>query len=99
VLRFDVVTIFPQMLDAVTAAGVTGRARDKGIYELVAWNPRDFSHNAYRTVDDRPYGGGPGHGDDGGTGCTRVGGSPRAAEKRRCRTAARDSPVAAGDGC
>ena len=59
-LRLDVVTIFPQMLEAVTAAGVTGRARDKGVYDLVAWNPRDFSHNAYRTVDDRPYGGGPG---------------------------------------
>ena len=37
-----------------------GRARDKGIYQLVAWNPRDFAQNAYRTVDDRPYGGGPG---------------------------------------
>src|SRR5262249_10983425 len=40
--------------------GVVGRARDKGIYQLVTWNPRDFAHNAYRTVDDRPYGGGPG---------------------------------------
>lgn len=59
-LQFDVVTIFPQMVDAVTAAGVIGRAREKGIYQLVTWNPRDFAHNAYRTVDDRPYGGGPG---------------------------------------
>ncbi len=59
-LQFDVVTIFPQMIDAVTAAGVIGRAREKGIYQLVTWNPRDFAHNAYRTVDDRPYGGGPG---------------------------------------
>ena len=59
-LRFDVITLFPQMLEAVTAAGVTGRARERGCYELVAWNPRDFAHNAYRTVDDRPYGGGPG---------------------------------------
>ncbi len=59
-LRFDVVTLFPQMLDVLTSAGVTARAREKGIYELVAWNPRDFSHNAYRTIDDRPYGGGPG---------------------------------------
>jgi tRNA (guanine37-N1)-methyltransferase len=48
------------MFDAVTASGVTGRAREKGFYQLVAWNPRDFAHNAYRTVDDRPYGGGPG---------------------------------------
>ncbi len=59
-LQFDVVTIFPQMFDAVAAAGVIGRAREKGIYQLVAWNPREFAHNAYRTVDDRPYGGGPG---------------------------------------
>src|SRR5678809_430216 len=48
------------MFDAVTQDGVIGRARDKGIYQLVAWNPRDFAQNAYRTVDDRPYGGGPG---------------------------------------
>jgi tRNA (guanine37-N1)-methyltransferase len=59
-LQFDVVTIFPQMFDAVAEAGVIGRAREKGIYQLVAWNPRDFALNAYRTVDDRPYGGGPG---------------------------------------
>ncbi len=59
-LQFDVVTIFPPMFDAVAAAGVIGRAREKGIYQLVAWNPRDFAHNAHRTVDDRPYGGGPG---------------------------------------
>ncbi len=59
-LQFDVVTLFPPMFDAVAAAGVIGRAREKGIYQLVAWNPRDFAHNAYRTVDDRPYGGGPG---------------------------------------
>ena len=59
-LQFDVVTIFPAMFDAVAEAGVVGRARGKGIYQLVAWNPRDFAQNAYRTVDDRPYGGGPG---------------------------------------
>ena len=59
-LQFDVVTLFPPMFDAVAEAGVIGRAREKGIYQLVAWNPRDFAHNAYRTVDDRPYGGGPG---------------------------------------
>lgn len=59
-LQFDVVTLFPPMFDAVAEAGVIGRAREKGIYQLVAWNPRDFAQNAYRTVDDRPYGGGPG---------------------------------------
>ncbi len=59
-LQFDVVTIFPPMFDAVAEAGVIGRAREKGLYQLVAWNPRDFAQNAHRTVDDRPYGGGPG---------------------------------------
>jgi tRNA (guanine37-N1)-methyltransferase len=59
-LQFDVVTLFPPMFEAVTEAGITGRARDRGIFGLVAWNPRDFSRNSYRTVDDRPYGGGPG---------------------------------------
>jgi tRNA (guanine37-N1)-methyltransferase len=48
------------MFEAVTEAGITGRARDRGIFGLVAWNPRDFARNSYRTVDDRPYGGGPG---------------------------------------
>jgi tRNA (guanine37-N1)-methyltransferase len=59
-LQVDVVTLFPAMFDAVTECGVTGRARDRGLYQLVAWNPRDFAANVYRTVDDRPYGGGPG---------------------------------------
>ena len=59
-LQFDVVTLFPPMFDAVTECGVTGRAREKGLYQLVVWNPRDFAANTYRTVDDRPYGGGPG---------------------------------------
>lgn len=59
-LQIDVVTLFPQMFDAVTQSGVTGRARERRLYELLLWNPRDFAANAYRTVDDRPYGGGPG---------------------------------------
>jgi tRNA (guanine37-N1)-methyltransferase len=59
-LQFDVVTLFAPMFDAVTRSGVTGRARERRLYELVLWNPRDFAANAYRTVDDRPYGGGPG---------------------------------------
>ena len=59
-LQFDVVTLFPAMFDAVTESGITGRARERGLYQLVAWNPRDFATNAHRTVDDRPYGGGPG---------------------------------------
>jgi tRNA (guanine37-N1)-methyltransferase len=59
-VQFDVVTLFPQMFDAVTQWGVTGRARERRCYELVAWNPRDFTTDGYRTIDDRPYGGGPG---------------------------------------
>jgi len=59
-MQFDAITLFPRMFDAVTTCGVTGRARDAGHYELVLWNPRDFADGAYRTVDDRPYGGGPG---------------------------------------
>jgi tRNA (guanine37-N1)-methyltransferase len=48
------------MFDAVTRSGITRRAFESQLYELVLWNPRDFSTNAYRSVDDRPYGGGPG---------------------------------------
>lgn len=59
-IQFDVVTLFPEMFAALTGSGVTQRARERGLYSLVTWNPRDFSTNAYRSVDDRPYGGGPG---------------------------------------
>jgi tRNA (guanine37-N1)-methyltransferase len=59
-MHFDVITLFPEMFDALTGSGITQRARSNGLYELVLWNPRDFSGNAYRSVDDRPYGGGPG---------------------------------------
>jgi tRNA (guanine37-N1)-methyltransferase len=59
-LQFDIISLFPQMFDAVTGNGVTGRARQKRLYEAVIWNPRDFAANSHRTVDDRPYGGGPG---------------------------------------
>jgi len=59
-MHLDVVTLFPEMFDALTGSGITQRARNNGLYELVLWNPRDFSSNAYRSVDDRPYGGGPG---------------------------------------
>lgn len=58
--QFDVVTLFPDMLEAVTRWGITGRARERRCYDAVAWNPRDFTTDGYRTVDDRPYGGGPG---------------------------------------
>lgn len=59
-MRFDVVTLFPEMFRAMIGAGVTGRAVDRGQVSLGLWNPRDYTHDVHRTVDDRPYGGGPG---------------------------------------
>jgi tRNA (guanine37-N1)-methyltransferase len=60
VIRFDVVTLFPEMFRAITESGITSRALQQGLWGLQAWNPRDFTSDNYRTVDDRPYGGGPG---------------------------------------
>ena len=59
-IRFDVVTLFPEMFAAITASGITSRALEAGLYSLTTWNPRDFAADRYRTVDERPYGGGPG---------------------------------------
>jgi len=59
-MRIDVVTLFPEMLDAVTESGITGRAVERGLLEVQRWNPRDYATDRHRTVDDRPYGGGPG---------------------------------------
>ncbi len=59
-MRIDVVTLFPQMFEAVSQYGITRRAVEQGIVELGMWNPRDYTHDKHRTVDDRPYGGGPG---------------------------------------
>lgn len=59
-LRFDVISIFGEMFSAITAQGISAKALDKGLYELAVWNPRDFTHDRHRTIDDRPYGGGPG---------------------------------------
>lgn len=59
-MRFDVITLFPEMFAAITRYGVTRRAAEQGKFELHTWNPRDFTEDNYRTVDDRPYGGGPG---------------------------------------
>jgi len=60
VIRFDVVSLFPEMFLAVTRSGITARAMEQGLWSVQVWNPRDFTSNNYRTVDDRPYGGGPG---------------------------------------
>jgi len=59
-VRFDIVTLFPEMIRDATAWGVTGRALERGLVELALWNPRDYTHDRHRSVDDRPYGGGPG---------------------------------------
>lgn len=55
-----VVSLFPEMFQAITQYGVTGRAVKQGLIQLQCWNPRDFTTDKHRTVDDRPYGGGPG---------------------------------------
>jgi tRNA (guanine37-N1)-methyltransferase len=59
-MRFDVVTLFPAMFDAIAEYGVTGRALQQGLWELHRWNPRDFASRAGGRLDDRPFGGGPG---------------------------------------
>jgi tRNA (guanine37-N1)-methyltransferase len=60
VIRFHAVTLFPEMFAAVTQSGIPARALAAGLWSLGLWNPRDFTRDNYRTVDDRPYGGGPG---------------------------------------
>ena len=59
-MRFDVITLLPELVESVVKVGVTGRAAKRGLIELHCWNPRDFTEDVHRTVDDRPYGGGPG---------------------------------------
>ncbi len=59
-MRFDVISLFPEMVNKAARVGVTGKAFERGIAELVLWNPRDYTSDAHRTVDDQPYGGGPG---------------------------------------
>lgn len=59
-LWIGVISLFPEMFDAITEYGITRRAIRSGLLEVHKWNPRDFTHDRHRTVDDRPYGGGPG---------------------------------------
>ncbi|MDZ7662490.1 tRNA (guanosine(37)-N1)-methyltransferase TrmD [Thiohalophilus sp.] len=59
-MRFDFVTLFPEMFSAVIGSGITGRALSRGLVEVGFYNPRDYTADRYQTVDDRPYGGGPG---------------------------------------
>ena len=59
-IHFDVITLFPEMITTAASYGVTGRAIEREIVSLSTWNPRDFTQDKHKTVDDRPYGGGPG---------------------------------------
>jgi tRNA (guanine37-N1)-methyltransferase len=58
--QYSVITLFPEMFDAIADFGVTRRGLDEKAWELMCWNPREFVSNTYKTIDDRPYGGGPG---------------------------------------
>ncbi len=59
-MRFDVITLFPELFAPFLSTGVTRRAYESGQVQVRLWNPRDFSEGSYRRVDDRPFGGGPG---------------------------------------
>jgi tRNA (guanine37-N1)-methyltransferase len=59
-MRFDIITLFPEMFESFMASGVTRRAFDSGQVQVRLWNPRDQATGNYRRVDDRPFGGGPG---------------------------------------
>src|SRR4030067_2621951 len=61
-MRIAVISLFPPMFEAVSAYGITGRAVKNGLLTLRVWNPRDYTEDKHRSVDDRPYGGGPGMG-------------------------------------
>ena len=58
--QYDVITLFPEMFDAIADSGITRRALDEKVWALKCWNPRDFATDNHRTIDDRPFGGGPG---------------------------------------
>lgn len=66
-MRFDIVTLFPEMPLLIEKFGITARASKLGLWQLKCWNPRDFVFDAHKTVDDRPFGGRPGHGSVGRT--------------------------------
>ena len=59
-MRIDIISLFPEMIREGAAYGIQGRAINQGLLELVTWNPRDYTQDRHASVDDRPYGGGPG---------------------------------------
>ncbi len=77
-----IVSLFPEMFRAITESGITGRAVKNGLVELAFWNPRDYTSDRHRTVDDRPFGGGPG----------------MVMKVQPLRDAIRDAKAAAGEG-
>ncbi len=83
-MRFDVVSLFPEMIREQSAYGIQGRAIESGLVTLQTWNPRDYSEDRHRCVDDRPYGGGPGM-------VMQV--QPLRAAIQRARKAAAEAPV------
>ena len=93
-MRIDVVTLFPEMIDHAARFGVTGRALQRGLWRLGVWNPRDFVTDRHRTVDDRPYGGGPGMVMLAEPLATRAGGGTVGAARGRLRGDANALPVA-----
>jgi tRNA (guanine37-N1)-methyltransferase len=59
-LRFDIITLFGSWFEPLTSQGICGRACQRGLWQLRTWSPRDHAHDVHRTIDDRPFGGGPG---------------------------------------
>ena len=59
-MRIDVITLFPDLIAQCAGVGVVGRAQERGLLTVQSWNPRDFTTDPYRRVDERPFGGGPG---------------------------------------
>jgi len=59
-MQIEVISLFPEMFAALTEHGITSRARQRGLYQLNLINPREYTQDVHHTVDDRPYGGGPG---------------------------------------
>lgn len=59
-MRFDIITLFPELFEPFLTIGITRRAYEAGLVEVRLWNPRDFAEGNYRRIDDRPFGGGPG---------------------------------------
>lgn len=59
-MRLDVITLFPEFVESCARIGVVGRAQERGLLQVQAWNPRDYALDSYRRVDERPFGGGPG---------------------------------------